>query len=153
MNVESLSLFMKKFISSTNLMVVFLMLPLFISAQNIPAPQSLVVSLTGYKNSENKLKCKLYYMVTLPDDPSFINSIHLTLEKPLSNGDLKLISDINVPFDWAEAQKTDGVISFYTTRNLLYIGIGEFDLLRKYQCKVAFVDDSGQKSKYAFYKK
>ena len=129
------------------------MLPLFALAQNIPAPQSLVVSLTGYRDAENTLKCKLYYMVTLPSDPSVIKNIHLTLEKPASDGGFEIVSDLIVPFDWAEAQKTDGVVSFYTTRNLLYIGIGEFDLLRKYQCKIAFVDESGQKSRYAIYKK
>ena len=129
------------------------MFPVVTSAQHIPAPQSLVVSLTGYRDTNNVLKCKLYYMVTLPSDPSVIKSIHLILEKPSSDGGLEIVSDIIVPFDWAKAQKTDGVVSFYTTRNLLYIGIGEFDLLRKYQCKIAFLDESGLKSRYAIYKK
>ena len=129
------------------------MFPVVTSAQHIPAPQSLVVSLTGYRDTNNTLKCKLYYMVTLPSDPSVIKSIHLILEKPSNDGVLEVVSDIIVPFDWAKAQKTDGVVSFYTTRNLLYIGIGEFDLLRKYQCKIAFLDESGQKSRYAMYKK
>ena len=123
------------------------MFPVVTSAQHIPAPQSLVVSLTGYRDTNNTLKCKLYYMVTLPSDPSVIKSIHLILEKPSNDGVLEVVSDIIVPFDWAKAQKTDGVVSFYTTRNLLYIGIGEFDLLRKYQCKIAFLDESGQKSR------
>ena len=144
---------MNKSFFYTTLMIGFLITPLFVSAQHVPAPQSLVVSLTGYKDSKNSLKCKLYYMVTLPSDPSVIKSIHLTLENASSDGTYETVSDIIVPFDWTEAQKIDEVVSFYTTRNLLYIGIGEFDLLRQYQCKVAFIDSSGQKSRYAFYRK
>lgn len=119
----------------------------------VPAPQSLMVTLTGYRDADNSLKCKLYYMVTLPKDASIIKNIHLTLEKPLGEDKTENVSDITVPFDWTEAQKVDGVVSFYTTRNILYIGIGEYDLLRRYQCKVAFINESGEKSRYAIFKK
>ena len=62
-----------------------------------------------------------------------------------------LSSEITVPFDWAKAQKVEGVVSFYTTRNLLYIGIGEYDFLSRYHCKAAFLNASGEKSQYAVY--
>ena len=120
---------------------------------SVPAPQSLMVSLTGYRDADNALKCKLYYMVTLPKDPSIIKKVHLILEKPVGETDKENVSDIIVPFDWAEAQKVDGVVSFYTTRNILYIGIGEYDLLRRYECKVAFINEAGEKSRYAVFKK
>ena len=119
----------------------------------VPAPQSLMVTLTGYRDADNTLKCKLYYMVTLPKDASFIKSIHLTLEKPLGENEMENVSDIILPFDWTKAQEVDGVVSYYTTKNLLYIGIGEFDLLREYQCKVAFINESGEQSRYAIFKK
>lgn len=119
----------------------------------VQAPQSLMVTLTGYRDSDNTLKCKLYYMVTLPKDASFIKSIHLTLEKPFGENEMENISDIILPFDWAKAQEVDGVVSFYTTKNILYIGIGEFDLLKEYQCKVAFINKAGEKSRYAIFKK
>jgi len=119
----------------------------------VPAPQSLMVTLTGYRDADNTLKCKLYYMVTLPKDASFIKSIHLTLEKPLGENEMENVSDIILPFDWTKAQEVDGVVSYYTTKNLLYIGIGEFDLLREYQCKVAFINELGEQSRYAIFKK
>ena len=119
----------------------------------VPAPQSLMVTLSGYRDADNTLKCKLYYMVTLPKDASFIKSIHLTLEKPLGENEMENVSDIILPFDWTKAQEVDGVVSYYTTKNLLYIGIGEFDLLREYQCKVAFINESGEQSRYAIFKK
>ena len=125
----------------------------FILESSVPAPQSLIVTLTGYRNQENTLKCKLYYMITLPKDPSVIKNIHLTLEKFVGNNETESISEITVPFDWEEAQKVEGVVSFYTTRNLLYIGIGEYDFLTSYQCKAAFMNASGEKSQYAVYKK
>tara|TARA_B100000401_G_C52741404_1_gene688559 strand:- start:949 stop:1227 length:279 start_codon:yes stop_codon:yes gene_type:complete len=92
-------------------------------------------------------------MMTLPDDPSVIKNIHLTLEKLVGDNQIERVSEITVPFDWAEAQKVEGVVSFYTTRNLLYIGIGEYDFLSRYQCKAAFINASGEKSQYAVYKK
>ena len=144
---------MKKLLLYISFLIVCFIAPSFVWAQNVPAPQSLVVSLTGYRDAQNALKCKLYYMVTLPSDPSVIENIHLILEKPLDEGGFEVISDLIVPFDWTKAQQTEGVVSFYTTRNLLYIGIGEFDLLRQYQCKIAFLDELGQKSRYAIYKK
>lgn len=125
----------------------------FILESSVPAPQSLVVTLTGYRNQENALKCKLYYMITLPKDPSVIKNIHLTLERLVGENETERVSEITVPFDWAKAQKVEGVVSFYTTRNLLYIGIGEYDFLSRYQCKAAFINASGVKSQYAVYKK
>jgi hypothetical protein len=119
----------------------------------VPAPQSLVVTLTGYRNQDNALKCKLYYMITLPKDLSNIKKIHLTLEKISLDKTTEKISELTVPFDWSEAQKVNGVVSFYTTSNLLYIGIGEYDFLSSYQCKAAFINQSGVKSQYAVYKK
>lgn len=119
----------------------------------VPAPQSLIVTLTGYRDADNSLKCKLYYMMTLPQDASIIKNIHLTLEKPVGDDETEYVTDIIVPFDWAEAQKIDGVVSFYNTRNILYIGIGEYELLRRYQCKAAFISESGEKSRYAIFKK
>lgn len=119
----------------------------------VPAPQSLMVTLTGYRDADNTLKCKLYYMVTLPKDASFIKNIHLTLEKPLGENEMENVSDIILPFDWTKAQEVEGVVSYYTTKNILYIGIGEFDLLREYQCKVAFINESGEQSRYAIFKK
>ncbi len=92
-------------------------------------------------------------MMTLPDDPSVVKNIHLTLEKLVGDNQIERVSEITVPFDWVEAQKVDGVVSFYTTRNLLYIGIGEYDFLSRYQCKAAFINALGQKSQYAVYKK
>ena len=125
----------------------------FIVESSVPAPQSLVVTLTGYRNQENALKCKLYYMMTLPADPSIIKNIHLTLEKIIQDDLTEKVCEITVPFDWVEAQKVEGVVSFYTTRNILYIGIGEYDFLSRYQCKAAFINSSGEKSQYAIYKK
>tara|TARA_Y100000739_G_C20569342_1_gene446937 strand:+ start:965 stop:1411 length:447 start_codon:yes stop_codon:yes gene_type:complete len=125
----------------------------FIVESSVPAPQSLVVTLTGYRNQDNALKCKLYYMITLPKDPSVIKNIHLTLEKISEKNETERVSEITVPFDWAEAQKVEGVVSFYTTRNLLYIGIGEYDFLSRYQCKAAFINANGEKSQYVVYKK
>ena len=125
----------------------------FASENFVPAPQSLVVTLTGYRNHENALKCKLYYMITLPKDPSVIENIHLTLERLVGENETERVSEITVPFDWTKAQNVKGVVSFYTTRNLLYIGIGEYDFLSRYQCKAAFINASGIKSQYAVYKK
>jgi hypothetical protein len=125
----------------------------FLLESNVPAPQSLVVTLTGYRNQDNTLKCKLYYMITLPKDASDITNIHLTLEKISEDNKTERISEITVPFDGSKAQKVNGVVSFYTTKNLLYIGIGEYDFLSRYQCKVAFINKAGQKSQYAIYKK
>ena len=71
---------------------------------SVPAPQSLVVTLTGYRNQENALKCKLYYMMTLPKDPSVIKNIHLTLERLVGENETERVSEITVPFDWAKAQ-------------------------------------------------
>ena len=136
---------------STFSIIFSIVLTSFIVESSVPAPQSLVVTLTGYRNQENALKCKLYYMMTLPDDPSVIKNIHLTLEKLVGDNEIERVSEITVPFDWVEAQKVDGVVSFYTTRNLLYIGIGEYDFLSRYQCKAAFINASGQKSQYAVY--
>lgn len=135
------------------LLVATILLPSFLPSQEVPAPQSLMVTLTGYRDAENALKCKLYYMVTLPGDPSLIKNVHITLEKPVGEGENEKVSDLIVPFDWTAAQKVEGVVSFYTTRNILYIGIGEYDLLRRYECKIAFVDESGKKSRYAVFKK
>ena len=129
-----------------------IVLPSFVSIQELPSPQSLVVTLTGYKDANDALKCKLFYMATLPEDPSVIKSVHLVLEKTLDLGETEKVSDIIVPFDWAAAQKIDGVVSFYTTRNILYIGIGEYDLLRKYECKIAFLDEFGNESRFAVYR-
>jgi hypothetical protein len=120
---------------------------------DVPAPQSLVVTLTGYRDQDNTLKCKLYYMITLPNNASAITNIHLTLEKISEDNKTERISEITVPFDGSEAQKIKGVVSFYTAKNLLYIGIGEYDFLSRYQCKVAFINNAGEKSQYAIYKK
>ena len=125
----------------------------FIPAEVIPSPQSLMVTLTGYRDSNNNLKCKLYYMTTLPEDASFIKKIHLKLEKPIDGTDKKVVSDIVIPNDWEAAKGVEGVVSYYTTRNILYIGIGEFDLLRKYECKISFIDVDGNESRAAVYKK
>tara|TARA_B110000211_G_C14057199_1_gene543915 strand:- start:410 stop:844 length:435 start_codon:yes stop_codon:yes gene_type:complete len=125
----------------------------FIPADVIPSPQSLMVTLTGYRNSDNELKCKLYYMTTLPEDASFIKKIHLKLEKPVDGTKKKVVSDIVIPNDWEAAKNVEGVVSYYTTRNILYIGIGEFDLLRKYECKISFIDADGNESRPAVYKK
>lgn len=125
----------------------------FILESNVPAPQSLVVTLTGYRDQDNALKCKLYYMITLPKDASNITNIHLTLEKISGDNKTERISEITVPFNGSEAQKVNGVVSFYTAKNLLYIGIGEYDFLSSYQCKAAFINKAGEKSQYAIYKK
>lgn len=124
----------------------------FISDE-IPAPQSLVVTLTGYRDTDNNLKCKLYYMATLPDNTSKIKNVHLVLEKSLADLNKEKVTDITVPFSYEGAQGVDNVVSFYTTRNILYIGIGEFDLLRNYECKISFIDDEGKESRAAVYKK
>ena len=92
-------------------------------------------------------------MIALPKDLSDIKNIHLTLEKLVGENQTESVSEITVPFDWAAAKKVDGVVSFYATRGLLYIGIGEYDFLSSYQCKVAFINSIGQKSQYAVYKK
>jgi hypothetical protein len=125
----------------------------YLLESSVPAPQSLVVTLTGYRDQDNTLKCKLYYMITLPNDASAITNIHLTLEKISEDNKTERISEITVPFDGSEAQKIKGVVSFYTAKNLLYIGIGEYDFLSRYQCKVAFINNAGEKSQYAIYKK
>lgn len=124
----------------------------FISDE-IPAPQSLVVTLTGYRDTDNNLKCKLYYMTTLPDNTSKIKNVHLVLEKPIGEFEKEKVTDITVPFDWEGAQGVKDVVSFYTTRNILYIGVGEFDLLRNYECKISFIDETGKESRAAIYKK
>jgi hypothetical protein len=129
------------------------LLPSFLMPQEVPAPQNLMVTLTGYRNPDNVLKCKLYYMVTLPVDPSRIKNVHLILEKPTGDLERETLSDILIPFDWAKAQKVDGVVSFYTTRNILYIGIGEYDLLRRYECKISFLNENGEESRFAIFKK
>lgn len=125
----------------------------FTSTDDVPSPQSLMVTLTGYRNAENKLKCKLYYMTTLPEDASFIKKIHLKLEKRVSATEKKIISDIVIPNDWEAAKEVKDVVSYYTTRNILYIGIGEYDLLRKYECKISFIDSDGNESRAAVYRK
>jgi hypothetical protein len=140
----------KKFLLST---LVVSMLASFIPVDHVPSPQSLMVTLTGYRNADNKLKCKLYYMTTLPEDASFIKKIHLKLEQPVDGVDKKIVSDIVIPNDWEAAKGIEGVVSYYTTRNILYIGIGEFDLLRKYECKISFSDAKGNESRAAVYKK
>ena len=55
-------------------------------------------------------------MITLPKDPSVIKNIHLTLERLVGENETERVSEITVPFDWAKAQKVEGVVSFYTTR-------------------------------------
>lgn len=125
----------------------------FMPSNEIPSPQSLMVTLTGYRNSDNKLKCKLYYMTTLPEDASFIKKIHLRLEKPVSATEKTTISDITIPNDWEAAKGVKDVVSYYTTRNILYIGIGEYDLLRKYECKISFIDSDGNESRPAVFRK
>ncbi len=144
---------MRKFRIIALIVLAALVLPSFTSSQDVPSPQSLMVTLTGYRDANNALKCKLYYMVTLPSDPSAIKNIHITLDKPVGDLEKENVSDLVIPFDWNAAQKVDGVVSFYTTRNILYIGIGEYDLLRRYECKIAFMDDKGNKSRYAIFKK
>ena len=139
-------------ISIVIILSIFL-LPSFLMPQEVPAPQNLMVTLTGYRNPDNVLKCKLYYMVTLPADPSSINNVHLVLEKSTIELEKETISDIVIPFDWAKAQNVDGVVSFYTTRNILYIGVGEYDLLRRYECKISFLNENGEESRFAIFKK
>jgi len=92
-------------------------------------------------------------MITLPEDASAITNIHIVLEEVLEDNKTEVISDITVPFDGLEAQKINGVVSFYTAKNFLYIGIGEYDFLSRYQCKVAFANKAGEMSRYAIYKK
>lgn len=121
--------------------------------EKVPSPQSLMVTLTGYRNADNELKCKLYYMTTLPEDASFIKKVHLKLEKPIGEFDSETVSDIIIPNDWEAAKTVEGIVSYYTTRNILYIGIGEYDLLRKYNCKISFIDGAGKESKAAVFKK
>lgn len=130
-------------------------LPLFAFVQDstLPAPQSLMVTLTGYRDANNNLKCKLYYMATLPNEVSVIKKVRLKLNKRLDNGEVESVADLLIPFDWAGAKTVDGVVSFYTTRNILYVGIGEYDLLRKYECQIAFVNAEGQESRFAVFKK
>jgi hypothetical protein len=125
----------------------------FMPTDTIPSPQSLMVTLTGYRNSDNELKCKLYYMTTLPEDATFIKKIHLKLEQLIDGTDKKTVSDIIIPNDFEAAKGVEGVVSYYTTRNILYIGIGEFDLLRKYECKISFIDANGNESRPAVYRK
>ena len=144
---------MGKFKLCFPVLLMFFFFTSFLLESNVPAPQSLVVTLTGYRDQDNALKCKLYYMITLPKDASTINNIYLTLEKISEDNKTERISEITVPFNWSEAQKVRGVVSFYTTRNLLYIGIGEYDFLNRYQCKVAFINKDGERSQYATYKK
>lgn len=134
-------------------LILLLTLSSFLPGGVVPSPQSLMVTLTGYRNPENELKCKLYYMTTLPEDPSIIKKVHLKLEKPVGQFETEVISDIVIPNDWEAAKKVEGVVSYYTTRNILYIGIGEYDLLRNYNCKISFVDADGNESKAAVYKK
>lgn len=144
---------MRRLRSIAFVLLASIVLPSFLPSSEVPSPQSLMVTLTGYRDADNALKCKLYYMVTLPSDPSVIKNVHITLEKPVGELEKEKVSDIVVPFDWNEAQKVDGIVSFYTTRNILYIGIGEYDLLRRYECKIAFMDEAGNKSRYAVFKK
>lgn len=144
---------MRKIRLIVSFILAILLLPSFAPSEVVPSPQSLMVTLTGYRDADNALKCKLYYMVTLPSDPSAIKNVHITLEKPVGEAESEKVSDLIIPFDWSAAQKVDGVVSFYTTRNILYIGIGEYDLLRRYECKIAFMDETGNKSRYAIFKK
>lgn len=125
----------------------------FIIDETMPAPQSLMVTLTGYRNADNELKCKLFYMTTLPEESDAIKKVRIQLLKPGANGVLEMVSDLKVPFDWQTAKSVEGVISFYTTRNILYIGIGEFDLLRKYECRISFINEKGDESRTAIFKK
>lgn len=141
---------LKNLILST---VLFTVLCSFRADEKVPSPQSLMVTLTGYRNADNELKCKLYYMTTLPEDASFIKKVHLKLEKPTGEFNSEVVSDIIIPNDWEAAKSVEGVVSYYTTRNILYIGIGEYDLLRKYNCKISFIDANGKESRAAVYKK
>lgn len=144
---------MRKFKIITSFLLAVFILPSLALSQEVPSPQNLMVTLTGYRDANNALKCKLYYMVTLPSDPSSIKNVHITLEKPIGDLEKEKISDLVIPFDWNAAKKVEEVVSFYTTRNILYIGIGEYDLLRSYECKIAFMDDEGNKSRYAVFRK
>tara|TARA_Y100000589_G_C27111221_1_gene612314 strand:- start:541 stop:990 length:450 start_codon:yes stop_codon:yes gene_type:complete len=132
-------------------LIVYLLFSSFIYESNVPAPQSLVVTLTGYRDQDNALKCKLYYMITLPQNTSSITDIHLTLEKISGDNKTERISELTIPFDWEKAHKVNGVVSFYSTNNLIYIGIGEYNFLSRFQCKVAFINASGERSQYATY--
>lgn len=125
----------------------------FLQDSTLPAPQSLMVTLTGYRDTNNTLKCKLYYMVTLPNNVDAIQSVRLKLNKPTGDNEVENVADLLIPFDWAGAKAVNEVVSFYTTRNILYIGIGEYDLLRKYECQIAFVNAAGEQSRFAVFKK
>lgn len=92
-------------------------------------------------------------MTTLPETTEQIKSVHLVLEKRTEENSNQKISDVIIPFDWTAAQSVKDVVSFYTTSNILYIGIGEFDLLRSYECRISFIDDKGNESKPAIFRK
>ena len=73
------------------------------------------------------------------------------LEKISGDNKTERISELTIPFDWEKAHKVNGVVSFYSTNNLIYIGIGEYNFLSRFQCKVAFINASGERSQYATY--
>jgi len=113
-------------------------------------PQSLLITQSGFRNQENILKAKYFFMATIAGSIANIKKVKLTLEE-IDGASVILSNEFIVPVNYEGAMKTKNVVSFYTTRNIIYIGVGDFDLYKKYRCKISFIDKEGKSSQTSTY--
>lgn len=130
----------------------FAILSAFAPASEAPYPHSLLVTQSGFRDDLDQLKCRFFYMTTVAGDMKNIEKAELRLEV-VDNGEASLVKKVLVPLKYDQAVKTEGVVSFYTTSNIVYIGLGDFDLYRKFRCAIRFVDANGEYSKSATFSK
>lgn len=135
----------------TKLLILFLILISFgASSGDKVYPQSLLITQSGFKNQENVLQGRYFFMATIAGSIVDIDKVKLTLEE-LDGVNVITSNEFIVPVTYDGAMKTKNVISFYTTRNIIYIGVGDFKLYKKYRCKIAFIDKEGKSSPYVTY--
>lgn len=144
--------FKKQLFTILTLVVIFTGITGFLPVSEAPFPHSLLVTQSGFRDDYNQLKCRFFYMTTVAGEMDNIEKVELRLEV-VDNGESSLVKEVVVPLKYDAAVQTDGVVSFYTTSNIVYIGIGDFDLFREYRCTIRFVDSNGERSKAATFSK
>jgi hypothetical protein len=143
---------MIKFFRLFSFLGLFAILLAFAPLSEAPYPHSLLVTQSGFRDDYNQLKCRFFYMTTVAGEMDNIEKAELKLEV-VKDGESTLIKKVLVPLEYNTAVKTEGVVSFYTTSNIVYIGIGDFDLFRQYRCAIRFMDSNGEYSKSATFSK
>lgn len=111
----------------------------------LATPSSL--SINTAKSIQVEDGAKFFFMTSFAGDIKTVKYFKLSIYV-----NEKLVFDLLVPNDYLNANALAEVVSFYSTRNLVYIGVGDIKSDTKFKASIQFHYLNGDFSKPAVYK-